>query len=177
MDLSYPLGKFDWKQTVAPQRRAELIAEIAASPSRFRDAVHGLDNAQLDTPYRPDGWTVRQVIHHVADSHMNSFMRFRWALTEENPPIKGYDEAKWAELHDSRTLPVAVSLTLLEALHARWTDLLQSMSQTDFERTFVHSELGPVRLDKILALYAWHSQHHAAHIMGLRQRKGWGAKS
>src|SRR5262249_7464301 len=151
-----------------PADRPQLIAEIAAAPAKFRAAVAGLTDEQLDTPYRPGGWTVRQVIHHMPESHMNSFMRFRWALTEDNPPVKGYNEAKWAKLHDSITLPVEVSLQLLEALHIRWVDLLESMSQEEFERTFVHSDLGPLRLDQTLALYAWHSRHHAAHITGLR---------
>jgi uncharacterized damage-inducible protein DinB len=173
IDLSYPIGKFDWKQPMAPEERAAMIDIIAGAPARFRDAVNGLDEAQLDTRYRPDGWTVRQVVHHVADSHMNAFLRFRWALTEENPPIRGYNQVKWAELHDSRTLPVEVSLGLLQGLHARWVDLLQSMRNADFARTLVHSELGPVSLDQVLWLYAWHSRHHAAHITGLRERMGW----
>ena len=173
MDLSYPVGKFDWKQTITPEDRPRLIAEIAAAPAKFRAAVAGLTDAQLDTPYRPDGWTVRQVTHHMPESHMNSFMRFRWALTEDNPAVKGYNEAKWAKLHDSVTLPVEVSLQLLDALHIRWVDLLQSMSQEHYERSFEHSDLGTIRLDQALALYAWHSRHHAAHITGLRERMGW----
>jgi hypothetical protein len=173
MDLSYPIGKFDWKQTVAPERRTQLIDEIVAAPAKFREAVHGLNDAQLDTPYRPDGWTVRQVIHHVADSHMNSYIRFRLALTEEQPAVKGYNEKEWAKLHDSHTLPVEVSLQLLEGLHGRWEDLLRSMTDADFERSFRHSERGLIRLDTNLALYGWHSRHHAAHITGLRERMGW----
>ncbi len=173
MDLSFPIGKFDWKQTITPEDRPRLIAEIAAAPSNFRAAVQGLTDTQLDTPYRPGGWTVRQVTHHMPESHMNSFMRFRWALTEDNPAVKGYNEAKWAQLHDSVTLPVEVSLQLLDALHIRWVDLLQSMSQEQYQRSFEHSDLGPVRLDQALALYAWHSRHHAAHITGLRERMGW----
>jgi hypothetical protein len=173
MDLSYPIGKFDWTQTVAPERRTQLINEIAAAPANFRGAVRGLNERQLDTPYRPDGWTVRQVIHHVADSHMNSFIRFRLALTEEQPAVKGYNEKEWAKLHDSHTLPVEVSLQLLEGLHVRWTDMLRSMTGADFERSFHHSERGLIRLDLNLALYAWHSRHHAAHITGLRKRMGW----
>src|SRR5580700_8190343 len=132
MDLSYPIGKFDWTQTVAPERRAQLIDVVVAAPAKFREAVHGLNDAQLDTPYRPDGWTVRQVIHHVADSHMNSFLRFRWALTEDQPPVKGYNEADWAKLHDSHTLPVECSLQLLDGLHTRWVDMLTSMTDADF---------------------------------------------
>jgi hypothetical protein len=173
MDLSYPIGKFDWTQTVAPDQRRQLINEIAAAPANFRKAVRGLTDRQLDTPYRPDGWTVRQVIHHVADSHMNSYIRFRLALTEEHPAVNGYNEKEWAKLHDSHTLPVEVSLQLLDGLHGRWTDMLRSMTGADFERSFRHSERGLIRLDMNLALYGWHSRHHAAHITGLRQRMGW----
>ena len=173
MDLRFPIGEFDWTQTVAPERRSQLIDEIAVAPEKFREAVRGLNDPQLDTPYRPDGWTVRQVIHHVADSHMNSFIRFRLALTEEQPAVKGYNEKEWAKLHDSHTLPVEVSLQLLEALHGRWVDMLRSMTTADFERSFHHSERGLIRLDTNLALYGWHSRHHAAHITGLRTRMGW----
>jgi hypothetical protein len=173
MDLSYPIGKFDFKAPVAPDRRAQLIAEIADAPARFRDAVRGLDDRQLNTPYRPDGWTVRQVIHHVPDSHMNSYIRFRLALTEDSPTVKPYAEAKWAELRDAKTLPVEVSLDLLDGLHQRWVVLLRSLSDADFARAFRHPELGLVRLDTNLALYAWHGKHHAAHITGLRDRMGW----
>jgi hypothetical protein len=173
MSLSFPIGEFDWTQTVAPDRRPQLINEIAAAPANFRKAVRGLTDRQLDTPYRPDGWTVRQVIHHVADSHMNSYIRFRLALTEEQPAVNGYNEKEWAKLHDSRSLPVEVSLQLLDGLHGRWADMLRSMTGTDFERDFRHSERGLIRLDMNLALYAWHSRHHAAHITGLRERMGW----
>jgi hypothetical protein len=173
MDLSYPIGKFEWTQTVTPERRRQLINEIAAAPANFRGAVRGLTDRQLDTPYRPDGWTVRQLIHHVADSHMNSYIRFRLALTEEQPAVNGYNEKEWAKLHDSQTLPVQVSLQLLDGLHDRWVDLLRSMSAADFERGFRHSEHGLIRLDMNLALYGWHSRHHAAHITGLRERMGW----
>jgi hypothetical protein len=173
MSLSFPIGEFDWTQTVAPDRRTQLINEIAAAPANFRKAVRGLTDRQLDTPYRPEGWTVRQVIHHVADSHMNSYIRFRLALTEEQPAVKGYDEKKWAKLHDSHTLPAEVSLQLLDGLHGRWVDMLRSMTGADFERTFHHSERGLIRLDMNLALYGWHSRHHAAHITRLRERMGW----
>jgi hypothetical protein len=173
MSLSFPIGEFDWTQTVAPDRRTQLINEIAAAPANFRKAVRGLTDRQLDTPYRPDGWTVRQVIHHVADSHMNSYIRFRLALTEEQPAVKGYNEKEWAKLHDSHTLPVELSLQLLDGLHGRWVDMLRSMTGADFERSFHHSERGLIRLDMNLALYAWHSRHHAAHITRLRERMGW----
>jgi hypothetical protein len=153
--------------------RSEWIAEIASAPAAFREAVRGLDDAQLNTPYRPEGWTVRQVIHHVPDSHMNSYIRFRLALTEDEPAIKPYAEARFAELADARLAPVEVSLQLLENLHFRWVMLLRSMSEADFARTFRHPELGTLRLDSNLALYAWHGRHHAAHITQLRQRNRW----
>jgi hypothetical protein len=173
MDLSYPIGKFNWTQTIAPAERVQLIDDIAAAPAKFREAVRGLDDDQLDTPYRPGGWTVRQVIHHVADSHMNSYIRFRLALTEEQPAVNGYKEEEWAKLHDSQTMPVEISLQLLTALHGRWVDMLGSMPDAAFERTFRHSERGLIRLDTNLALYSWHSRHHTAHITGLRERMGW----
>jgi hypothetical protein len=173
MDLSYPIGKFDFKQTVTPGQYPALMEEIAAAPALFRDAVRGLDDAQLDTPYRPGGWTVRQTVHHVADSHMNSFLRLRLALTETEPTIKPYDQKAWAELADSRTAPVELSLQLIEGMHARWAGLLRTLGDADLARSFRHPELGLVRLDTNLALYAWHGRHHAAHITGLRQRNGW----
>lgn len=173
MDLSYPIGRFDWKTTVTPEMRPSLIVEIAVTPARLRQAIDGLDDCQLDTPYRPGGWTVRQVVHHLPDSHMNSYVRFRLALTEDEPTVKGYDEAKWAELYDARTLPPASSLALLENLHNRWVELLRNMTDADYSRSFRHSEIGLVRLDTNLALYAWHGRHHTAHITGLRQRMGW----
>jgi len=173
MDLRYPIGKFAWPASVTPRMRSEWIAEIASAPAAFREAVRGLDDAQLNTPYRPEGWTVRQVIHHVPDSHMNSYIRFRLALTEDEPAIKPYAEARFAELADARLAPVEVSLQLLENLHFRWVMLLRSMSEADFARTFRHPELGTLRLDSNLALYAWHGRHHAAHITQLRQRNRW----
>jgi uncharacterized damage-inducible protein DinB len=173
MDLSYPIGKFDFQQTISPGQYPELIRQIAAAPARYRDAVRGLDDSQLDTPYRPGGWTVRQTVHHVADSHMNSFIRLRLALTEPEPTISAYDEKAWGELYDSRTSPVEVSLQLIENLHARWVVLLEKMTPEEFSRCFRHPERGLVRLDTNLALYAWHGRHHAAHITALRQRNGW----
>lgn len=173
MDLSYPIGRFDFKAPVPPEARPGLIGQIAAAPGLLRQAIAGLDSGQLDTPYRPGGWTVRQVVHHVPDSHMNSYMRFRLALTEDEPTVKPYDEAKWAQLHDARTLPPEPSLALLENLHTRWVELLRQMTDADFRRTFRHPEIGLVRLDTNLALYAWHGRHHTAHITGLRQRMGW----
>ena len=139
----------------------------------MREAVAGLTEAQLDTPYRPGGWTVRQVVHHVPDSHINSYVRFKLALTEDAPVIKPYDEARWATLADATTTPIEVSLTLLESLHARWVRLLEGMTAAEFLRAFNHPESGVVRLDQNLALYSWHSRHHVAHILRLRERMGW----
>lgn len=174
-DLSYPIGKFKPESNLSPQRREELIAQIAEAPARMRAAVQVLSPQQLDTPYRPQGWTVRQVIHHVPDSHMNAYIRFKLALTESEPTIKPYEQQLWAELADSRQTPIETSLTLLECLHQRWALLLKSMADGDWQRTFRHPELGIVRLDTNLALYAWHGRHHAAHITGLRERMGWNA--
>ena len=173
MDLRYPIGRFDWSTKPDPALRPEHIALIAGAGKRYRDAVRRLDDAQLDTPYRPEGWTVRQVIHHVPDSHMNCFIRFRLALTEDEPTVKPYDEGKWAELADSRTAPVEVSLQLLENVHTRWVYMMERMSDADFARTFRHPEVGLLSLDTALAGYAWHVRHHAAHITGLRERMGW----
>jgi hypothetical protein len=172
MDLRYPIGRFERPAAAGPDRRREWIDTIAAAPSRYRDAVRGLSDEQLDTPYRPDGWTVRQVIHHVADSHMNSFIRFRLALTEDEPTIKPYDEGKWALLKDSGE-PVEVSLALIDSLHHRWVVMLKALEDGDFARTLRHPESGVMNLDILLALYAWHSRHHEAHITGLRDRLGW----
>lgn len=173
MDLSYPIGKYDWQAPVNAEMRPQLVVQIAQAPARFREAVRGLDDRQLDTPYRSGGWTVRQVVHHVADSHMNSYIRFRLALTEEIPTIKPYDQEKWAGLPDTR-MPVEASLQLLDGLHARWAALLGTMSDADFGRTFRHPEMDRLlRLDTTLGLYAWHGRHHEAHITNLRERMGW----
>ncbi len=174
-DLSYPIGKFKPESNLSSQRRAELIAQIAEAPARMRAVVHELSPQQLDTPYRPQGWTVRQVVHHVPDSHMNAYIRFKLALTEAEPTIKPYEQQLWAELADSRETPVETSLTLLECLHERWVLLLKSIADDDWQRIFRHPELGIVRLDTNLALYAWHGRHHVAHITALRERMGWNA--
>jgi hypothetical protein len=173
MDLRYPIGKFQWPARVTAEDRQRGIATIAAAPREFRAAVRGLAPEELDTPYREGGWTVRQVIHHMPDSHMNSYCRFKLALTEDEPSIKGYPEDLWAELADGRTGPVETSLDLLENLHRRWVILLKSMTEQDFARSFRHSEHGLIRLDSTLMLYDWHSRHHAAHINGLRDRMRW----
>lgn len=150
-----------------------MIEVIAAAPLRMREAVAGLSERQLDTAYRDGGWTVRQVVHHVPDSHLNAYVRTKLALTENEPTIKPYDEAAWAKLEDSRVTPVETSLVLLESLHARWCDLLRSIAERDFARTFRHPEHGLVTLDWLLAIYAWHSRHHVAHITALRERMRW----
>jgi hypothetical protein len=173
VDLQYPIGRFEFPPEVSSQDRERFIQEIAETPANLRSAVTGLSAEQLDTPYRPGGWTVRQVVHHVPDSHMNSYIRFRLALTEEEPTIKPYDETRWAELADSRTARIETSLALLESLHERWVLLLRSLSPADLRRQFRHPELGVVSLEKNLALYAWHGRHHVAHITSLRERMGW----
>lgn len=172
-ELSYPIGKFTWEGDATAEQRQQLIDEIAGTPARVRAAVEGLSAEQLETPYRPGGWTVRQVVHHIADSHLNSYIRFRLALTEDEPTIKPYHEDRWAELDDARTAPLEVSLALLESLHERWIQLLKSLKNEDFARTFKHPEMGVVSLDKNVGLYAWHGRHHVAHITGLRERMGW----
>jgi hypothetical protein len=172
MDLRYPIGKFERPKSFTAAQRSEWIDILAAAPGRFRAAVQGLSDEQLDTPYREGGWTVRQVCHHVADSHMNSFIRFRLALTEDAPTVKAYDEAKWALLADA-ALPVETSLCLFSCLHQRMVVMLRSISDADFARTFIHPAMGAVDLNTNLALYAWHSRHHEAHITGLRERMGW----
>lgn len=180
-DLRYPIGKFEWapasNEEQAVQRRAHYIDVLAKLPLNLRAAVQGLTPAHLDTPYRPEGWTVRQVVHHVPDSHMNAYTRFKFALTEDQPPIKGYAEALWAKLPDTETTPIEVSLQLIAALHARWIELLRGMAPSDFSRTLLHSEYGVVNLDRMLAMYAWHSAHHTAHITSLRERMGWNQKA
>src|SRR6185436_14720888 len=158
-DLRYPIGKFEKPATLSAAERTALIRDIAEAPAKLKAAVAGLSEKQLDTPYRPGGWTVRQVVHHVPDSHMNAFIRFKLALTEDQPIIKPYDEARWAMLADN-ALPVDASLDLLEALHLRWVHLLESLSDADFQRRFLHPESGPWRLDQYLSQYAWHGRHH-----------------
>ncbi len=172
-DLRYPIGKFEPPTQVSDSLRREWIDNIAKAPDVYRAAVKGLSEEQLNTPYRPEGWTVRQVVHHVADSHLNAYTRFRLALTEDQPTVKPYEEARWAKLEDARTAPVDLSLALLDPLHKRWVLLLQSMSPADFGRTFRHPEHGLMTLDTNLGMYAWHCRHHAAHITSLRTRMGW----
>ncbi len=172
-DLAYPIGKFSFPASTSAAERREWTHEISQAPQQLRAAVDGLSEEQIDTPYRPGGWTVRQVVHHVPESHMNSYIRFKLALTEDTPTIKPYDEALWAKLPDMSVAPIQTSLTLLEALHSRWVRLLEAMSDAEFNRAFRHPEIGLVRLDQNLALYAWHGKHHVAHITRLRERLGW----
>jgi uncharacterized damage-inducible protein DinB len=171
-DLRYPIGEFQPVENVTDIQRRALIAEIAETPEKLKAAIAGLNDAQLDTPYRPGGWTVRQIVHHVPDSHMNAFVRFKLALTEDNPTIKVYDEARWAELADAKTA-VEPSLLLLESLHKRWISLLDSLTSSEWQRKFRHPERGTVTLENNLQLYAWHGRHHAAHITALRERNNW----
>jgi uncharacterized damage-inducible protein DinB len=172
-DPRYPIGTFKAPDTFTPASRAEFIAQIDELPHRLREAVHRLSAEQLQTPYREGGWTLAQVVHHLPDSHMNAYIRFRLALTEDVPTIKAYDEVKWAELHDAGSSDIEPSLVLLEGLHARWVRLLQRIAPEEWSRAFVHPERGRVTLDRNLALYAWHGRHHVAHITRLRQRMAW----
>ena len=173
MDYRYPIGQFVWTAQNTPDQRAEAIDDIAVAPQKMRSAIAGLSAEQLDTPYREGGWTVRQVVHHVPDSHMNSYIRFKLAVTEHEPTIKPYDEAVWANLVDGKTAPVEPSLNMLEGLHYRWVLFLRSLSDADVKRKFTHPEIGIVTVDQYIALYAWHSKHHVAHITSLRERKAW----
>ncbi len=172
-DLRFPVGKFSAPGKISRADLDGFIDEIAQLPAKLRQAVAGLNDQQLDTAYRPGGWTVRQVVHHLPDSHMNAYIRFKLALTENSPTIKAYDEAAWAEIAEARTGPVAPSLALTEGLHQRWANTLRGMSAADFARTFHHPERGEMRLDVTAAMYAWHCRHHVAHIVSLRQRMGW----
>ena len=173
-DPRYPIGPFTYAGRQSDERRLDCIARIAAAPAALRPAVAGLSDAQLDTPYREGGWTVRQVVHHVPDSHLNAYTRFRLALTEPTPTIRPYFEDRWAELADARSAPVELSLALLESLHQRWVLLLRSLAPADWERRYLHPEHGREwTLDEVLAMYAWHGEHHTAHVTRLRDRLGW----
>jgi len=172
-DPRYPIGKFSYDGSLTSEQKMQFIAQIEETPARLRAAVGGLSDKQLDTPYRDGGWTVRQVVHHVPDSHMNAYIRFKLALTEDSPAIKPYMEDRWAELRESKQAPVEISLSLLDSLHQRWVMVLRNLSDTDLQRAFLHPELGTVSLEKNLALYAWHGRHHVAHITKLREKMGW----
>ena len=172
-DLRYPIGQETIPESSTAEERAAWMDAVAATPGALWAAVEGLSDEKLNTPYRDGGWAVRQVVHHVADSHMNAYIRAKLALTEDEPVIKPYDEARWAELADGRFENVAISLALLDALHTRWVLLMQSLTESQWQRAFVHPESGMVRLDQQLASYAWHGRHHVAHITALRARMGW----
>jgi len=172
-DLRYPVGKFTYEGPLSADRKQESISDIEQAPVNLRAAVEGLSKSQFDTPYRPEGWTIRQVVHHVPDSHLNAYVRFKLALTEDEPTIKPYAEDRWAQLADTRTTPIEVSLAMTDSLHTRWVQLLRSLKPEDWKRTFRHPEMGVMDLEKTLALYSWHSRHHVAHITSLRERNGW----
>jgi uncharacterized damage-inducible protein DinB len=172
-DLRYPIGRLQRTSTLSPEARRAAIDAIAETPAKLRKAVAGLTDAQLDTPYRPEGWTVRQLVHHVADSHMHAYARTRFALAENDTAITSYDEAAWAELPDMRAMPVEVSLDLLDALHARWVHVLRATRGEDFRRTIRHPENGSMTVDDLLSVYQWHGRHHTAHVTALRERMGW----
>jgi len=170
--LRYPVGRFSFGADFSPEEVSRAIEDIRALPARLSEAVAGLDDAQLDTRYRPGGWTVRQVVHHVADSHMNSQVRLRLALTEDTPPVPGYQESLWAELPDF-SLPIAPSLEILHGLHLRWSALLDALSDEQLARPFQHPEAGLMTVAQLTCLYGWHSRHHVGHVTALREREGW----
>jgi uncharacterized damage-inducible protein DinB len=170
--LRFPVGKFDSDFEVTRELRQQFIRTISGLPEKLNDAVKNLSDAQFDTPYRPEGWTVRQVVHHIADSHLNSLCRFKLALTEDFPTIRPYHEDRWAELADSK-MPVDVSLKIIEGIHSRWASLLNSMTDEEYKRKLNHPESGEWTLEKMLGMYDWHSRHHLAHITTLAERENW----
>jgi hypothetical protein len=172
-DPRYPVGAFIRPEIITPDERVGAVATLAELPEQLRNAVDGLNFAQLSTPYRLGGWTLRQVVHHLADSHMNAYIRVPFALTEDWPMVKPYDEAAWAMLHDAATAPVEWSLELVESLHARWVMLLQSLDESQWQRGYNHPEDGPVTVEMAALTYAWHSRHHIAHITHLRSKEDW----
>ena len=172
-DLQYPIGSFEAKPETTYAQRQALIESIAGTPARLRAAIANLSPAQLEEPYRPGGWTIRQVVHHVPDSHLNAYTRMKIGFTEVEPTIKPYNEARWAELHDGRTADPEISLRLLEPLHERWVMFLRSLSADDFKHKLRHPEMGVLSLDTVLQLYEWHGRHHETHITSLRRRMGW----
>lgn len=172
-DPRYPIGKFKLDVSPTAEERTNLIADIEKTPAALRAAVRDLTPQQIETPYRDGGWTVRQVVHHVPDSHMNAYIRFKLALTEDEPTIKPYEEARWAQLEDSRSTPLEVSLSLMDSLHHRWVRVLRAIQPEEWKRTFRHPEMGTISLERSLILYAWHGKHHVAHITELRKRMSW----
>jgi uncharacterized damage-inducible protein DinB len=173
MDARYPIGKMEMPKEITGSKRAQAIESIAAVPKNLREVVRGLNDAQLDTPYREGGWTVRQVVHHVPDSHMNAYVRLKLALTEDKPTIKPYEESVWAEMADSKSAPIEASQRLLDALHERWDRVWRSLKTEDFSRVFVHPDHGERTIDWLLFVYEWHGRHHVAHITELRKQKAW----
>lgn len=173
MDLRYPIGKFEIEKEITPERLSQWILVIENTPENLAMAVDGLTPEQLNTPYRPEGWTVSQVIHHLVDSHMNAYIRFKLALTEDVPTIRTYDQDLWAKLSDAKSPAVDISVSLITSLHQRWNILLRSLSAEDFARKFNHPEIGEMTVGTLLHLYAWHGSHHVAHINSLRSRMGW----
>lgn len=172
-DLRFPIGKFKYEGAITEEQKQSLLNDIAQTPANLRKAIQGLSDAQLDTEYRPGGWTVRQVVHHLPDSHMNSYVRFKLALTEDEPTVKTYAEDRWAQLADTTSTPIEISLTLLDSLHDRWVRLLRSLTPEQWKRTIRHPEFGLMSLEKTLAMYGWHGKHHVAHITELRKRNSW----
>jgi uncharacterized damage-inducible protein DinB len=172
-DPRYPIGKFRRPASLTPAERSAAVAALAEAPARLREAVAGLTPAQLDTPYRPGGWTVRQLVHHVPESHLNAFIRLKLALTEDEPTIRPYYEDRWAKLPDAMSAPIEPSLALLDALHQRWDLSLRELAASDWERKLVHPESGRQSVEQLVALYAWHGRHHVAHVTELRRREGW----
>jgi hypothetical protein len=172
-DLRYPIGRFQRPDRPSEAERAARVDEVASLPAALRAGVAGLEDPQLESPYRPGGWTVRQVVHHLADSHLNAYVRLRLALTENVPEIRTYREERWAELLDARSAPLCLSLDLIDSLHARWVMLLRSLTPADAARTLRHPEIGTLSIDQLTALYAWHGRHHLTHITSLRERQGW----
>ncbi len=171
--LQYPIGKFEFKEDISQESRKSFIKEIGLLPEKLKKAVSELSDEQLDTPYRHDGWTVKQVAHHIADSHLNAYVRLKLTLTENEPTIKTYDEKEWAKLKDYYQTPIEVSLTLIDSLHKRWVILLKSLDENDFTKKFKHPEWGLVSIDYLVSQYAWHGNHHTSHITSLRKRMGW----
>jgi uncharacterized damage-inducible protein DinB len=172
--LKYPIGKYQAPSPIAQTHLSQWIEEIAAFPSQLRTTVHGMNEVQLSTPYREGGWTVRQVLHHLPDSHMNAYIRFKWTLTEDTPTIKAYFEDRWAQLEDAQRVPVEIPLNLLDALHARWVALLKTIKREEFKRIYIHPQYGKeYSLEEVLGLYAWHGKHHRAQVEALKSRMGW----
>jgi DinB superfamily len=172
-DARYPIGEFSFDGTLSESEKSKHLDHIEQTPARLRTAVQGLSQKQLDTPYRDGGWTVRQVVHHVPDSHLNAYVRFKLALTEDEPTIRPYAEKPWAELPDGKSAEVELSLVLLESLHRRWMLTLRNIKPDEWKRTLRHPEMGLLNLEKTLALYSWHGRHHVAHVTGLRERMRW----